>query len=145
MIGLYDAIAGRLQVAGRCPDVVQVVTGMSAEAVDGLTLADTATAVVMPLADQAAPVREAGLQVTQYEAIRFGVLLALTYPAGFAQFEPARDQIKAALRGWTPGGCDAPVQYSGGRLLAYDASDGGKWLHLLEFVCGSLATYGVQT
>jgi hypothetical protein len=94
----------------------------------------------------ATPVKEAGLQVSQLETWLFGVTLALVYPGGFEQFEPARDQVKAALRGWYLEGLSRPIQYAGGQTLSYSINkQGGRWLHLLRFSTTVLETYGVQS
>ena len=146
MIGLFDAITARLADQARCPAVLQVAVSMDAEAtVETLALGADATAIVAPLSDEAYPVNHAAMMVTQVEDWTFGVTMALVFPGGFAQFEPARDQIKRALRGWTPEGAQSAVQYAGGTLLEYAAKDGGRWLHLLRFRVRVHETYGAQT
>ncbi|PHY20814.1 hypothetical protein [Caulobacter sp. BP25] len=146
MIGFYAAAAARLADPVRCPAVLQVAPAMDAEAtVETLALAADVTAIVSPLSDEAYPVSQAALMVTQVEDWTFGVTMAMVFPGGFAQFEPARDQIKAALRGWIPDGAAGPVQYAGGTLLEYAAKDGGRWLHLLRFRVRVHETYGAQS
>jgi len=84
-------------------------------------------------------------KVSQQETWRIGVTLVLTFPGGFPQFEPARDQIKGTLRGWTPAGASKPVQYAGSRLLQYSAGqDGGRWMHLFEFTVTTQESYEEQ-
>jgi hypothetical protein len=146
MIGLYDAVAQRLADPVRCSAVLQVETAMDAEATaETLALAADVTAIVSPLSDEAYPVNHAAMMVTQVEEWTFGVTMAMVFPGGFAQFEPARDQIKAALRGWTPEGAASAVQYAGGTLLEYAAKDGGRWLHLLRFRVRVQQSYGAQS
>lgn len=133
MIGLYTAIADRLRV--NCPALLQVETGMDAlAALDMLALGKDVTALITPISDDADPIKESGFLVSQRETWLFGVTMALVFPGGFSEFEPARDQVKATLRGWLPEGAATPIQYAGGRTLQYSASqDGGRWLHLLRF------------
>jgi hypothetical protein len=146
MIGFFDAAAARLADPARCPAVLQTAVAMDAEAtIETLALAADVTAIVSPLSDEAYPVNQAALTVTQVEDWTFGVTMALVFPGGFSQWEPARDQIKAALRGWTPEGAAGPVQYAGGTLLEYAAKDGGRWLHLLRFRVRVHETYGAQS
>lgn len=135
MIGLYDNVATRLQ-DGRCPALLQVGTGTDAEqALEMMALGPDVTALVHPLSDVADPIRESGFIVGQRTVERFGVTLGLVFPGGFPQFEEAREQVKAALRGWTPPNCATPVEYSAGRTLSYTAAkEGGRWLHLLTFL-----------
>lgn len=145
MQGLYQAIADR--ITANCPAVLQAETGMSAaELVEQLAIGPDVTALVTPLGDRADPVGSAGMMVSQRETWRIGVTLVLTFPGGFSQFEPARDQIKATLRGWSPEGSSMPVQYAGSRLLQYSAGqDGGRWMHLFEFSVPTQETYGHQS
>lgn len=133
MQGLMDAVAARIAV--NCPAVLQVQTGQDAgEVVEMLAIGPDVTALVHPVADSADPVAEASQMVTQRVVHRFGVMLCLTFPGGFAEFETARDQVKATVRGWTPAGGAMPCQYAGGRTVEYSAgADGGRWLHQLEF------------
>jgi len=145
MEGFYTAVAERLRL--RCPALIQVETGTDArQAAEMLALGPDVTALVTPLADRADPVAEASFMVSQTERWRFAVTLALTFPGGFEQFEPARDQLKAALRGWSPPEAATPIQYAGSSLLQYSAGqDGGRWLHLFEFSLTFQATYGHQS
>jgi hypothetical protein len=144
MEGLYEATAQRLR--DRCPALLQVATGMDAnELVETLAIGPDVTVLITPLGDRADPVGEAGLIVSQREVWRLGATLVLTFPGGFSQFEPARDQMKAALRGWSPVGSSMPMQYAGSRLLQYSASqDGGRWMTLFEFNVPTQATYEHQ-
>lgn len=144
MQGLYEAVRARL-ADGRCPAIIQAATVLKSDVADTVALGAAVTALVAPLSDTADPVDGASFIFSQRESWRFGVTLALTYPAGFPEFEPARDQIKAALRGWMAPGTVRPIEYAGGRLLQYDAhQQGGLWLHLLEFKTTVQETYEVQ-
>ncbi|WP_374569685.1 hypothetical protein [Phenylobacterium sp.] len=145
MDDFFETVARRID--DRCDLVGQAETGMNpAAAFEMLALsAASVTALVSPLADQAVPIREAAMRVTQAEVWRFGVTMGLSYPAGFSLFMPARRQIKAALRGWGPDWASMPVEYAGGRLLQYSLSrDGGRWLWLLEFRLALQETYEHQ-
>lgn len=146
MNGLFDAVVTRLSDTSRCPALLQVTSGMDAQAAaETLALAADVTALVTPLSDEAAPVNHAAMMVTQVEEHTFGVTMAMVFPGGFPQFETARDQIKAALRGWTPAGAQSAVQYAGGTTLQYSVNqDGGRWLHLLRFRVRVHETYGAQ-
>lgn len=139
--GLYEQAAARIR--DLCPSVIQVETGMAAEAAaDMLALGPDVTALVTPLSDTADPVRDASFFVSQRVRELFGVTLALTYPGGFAQFEPARREILRTLCGWAPDEAAMPVAYAGGRILQYSAGQaGGRWLHLLQFAVPSQLTY----
>ncbi len=132
MIGLYQDIATRL--TDRCPAILQAVAGVSArEVVEALTIGPDVTAIVAPMGDRADPVYSGSLKVT------------LTFPGGFSEYEPARDQMKACLRGWSPEGSSMPLQYAGSQLLQYSASeDGGRWMTLFEFTVTTQATYEHQ-
>lgn len=145
MQGLYAAAAAK--IAADCPTVVQVETALDAEkAVEVLALSEDVTVLVHPLSDVADPIREAGMIVSQREAHTFGVTMALVYPGGIPQFEPARSEIKSALRGWAPEGASMPVAYAGGQLLDYSlGGDGGRLLWLLRFVVPTQETYGHQS
>lgn len=145
MIGFYDLARDRL--TARCPSLVQVATGIDAQvAAEMLALGAAVTALVTPLSDEATPIREAGLRVSQNETHVFGVTLAMVFPAGFAEFEVARKEIKDALRGWLAPGLGKAVEYAGGKTLTYDLrADGGRWLHLLRFRFSLPTTYEVST
>ncbi len=147
MIGLYDAAAARLADPARCPAILQALTGIDPDqAIEMLALSADVTALVSPMSDEAVPVREAAFKVSQMEVWTFGVTMALVFPGGFSQFEPARDQIKAALRGWVPAGAASPVEYAGGRTVEYRIDkDGGRWLHLLRFRVAVQETYEAQS
>jgi len=147
MLGLYTDVAARLADPARCPAILQVEVGMNADAAaEMIALGADVSALVHPLSDTATPVREAGFRVTQPGVEIFGVTLALVAPGGFEQFEPARDQVKAALRGWLPAGGSMPVEYAGGQTLQYSlGKDGGRWLHLLRFRATTQDTYEAQS
>ncbi|MFN3523934.1 MAG: hypothetical protein ACK4YQ_16940 [Phenylobacterium sp.] len=145
MDDFFDVVAQR--ITSRCDLVGHAETGMNAQAAFDMLAMSPAqvTALVAPLADQATPVREAAMWVSQAEVWRFGVTMGMAYPAGFALFMPARRQIKAALRGWGPDWAAMPVEYAGGRLLQYALNrDGGRWLWLLEFRLALQETYEHQ-
>ena len=145
MTDAYTAIRDRLDEEGRCPALLQVVTGMSIDSVEAMTIGPIVSALVVPLSDTAPPPGSAALKVSQFELEIVGVVLALTYPGGFEQFVPGRDQIKAALRGWFPSWAAEPITYAGGQTLQYTAGqDGGRWLHLLRFRVSTQHTYEVQ-
>lgn len=142
MIGFFDAARDRLR--SLAPALLQVETATDATAaLETMALSQLVTALVHPLSDQAAPVGEAALLVSQLEVWTFGVTLALVYPGGFPEFELARDQVKAALRGWNwESQLATPVEYAGGQVLQYQLGvDGGRWLHLLRFRCSILESY----
>ena len=145
MIGLYDAVKAKLDAD--CPSLVQVVTGQqSIEVVEMLALGAEVTALVHPISDVADRIRSATMIVSQGVVERFGVTMCLVFPGGFPQWEQAREEIKAALRGWAPAGASMPCEYAGGRTLAYElGEDGGRWLHLLEFTVPTQETYGHQS
>ncbi len=145
MEGFFDAAAERLRQ--RCPVLLQVQTGMSRDLVETMTLSQEVSALVHPLSEAADPVNHASLLVSQREAWVFGVMLALTYPGGFAEWEPAKAQVKAALRGWTwEERLAQPVAYVGGATLQYSiAQDGGRWLFLMRFSLATRETYPHQT
>jgi hypothetical protein len=146
MIGFYDLVKTRLEDRDRCPALLQVATAMdAAAAADMLAVGYDVTALVSPLSDRAMPINASTLRFTATEAHVFGVTMAMVYPAGFEQFEPAREQIKAALRGWQPAGLATAIKYDGGQLLQYrPVQDGGLWLHLLRFSFTTQDTYGVS-
>lgn len=145
MSGLYDQAAARL-APDRCPAVLQAAVGADGEAAaEMFALAPDVSALVHSISDRADPVSTAAFKVSQRVTVLFGVTMALVYPGGYPQFEAAEAQIKAALRGWTPEGFDAPVQYAGGRTLQYRiGEDGGRWLHLLTFSTSFRETYEAQ-
>lgn len=131
MIGMYELIRARL--AGLA--VLQTVeTGMSPDAVEVFALGVAAAALICPLVETAGPIPEGSMIASQKVTERFGVVLCLTFPAGFPEMELAKEAIKASLRGWEPPGKSEPIAYVGGRTLVYDVSDaGGEWRYLLEF------------
>lgn len=144
MIGFLDQVVARLMA--NCPRVLQAIPAPDAEAIAQMELsAHAVTAVVTPLSDTAIPPGEAGFRVSQTTVERFAVVLALAFPGGFPEFEPARDEIKAALRGWLLPEAATPVLYTGGRLIDFDPKDGGRWLHSLEFSLTHQDTYEHQS
>lgn len=146
MIGFFDAAAARLADPIRCPAILQTAVAMDAEAtIETLALSADVTAIVSPLSDQAYPVNHAAMMVTQVQDWTFGITMALVFPGGFSQWEPAREQILDVLCGWMPEGAASPVEYAGGTLLEYAAKDGGRWLHLLRFRVRVQKTYGAQS
>ncbi|CAN5610000.1 hypothetical protein BH10PSE5_BH10PSE5_01240 [soil metagenome] len=147
MLGLYENSALRLRDPARCPAILQVATGMDAnQVVETLAIGPDVSVLITPLGERAHPVRDAGLIVTQVTTWRMGCTLVLTFPGGFEQYEPARDQMKAALRGWQPPGAVSTFEFTGSRLLQYSASqDGGRWMTLFEFAVDTQETYGKQS
>lgn len=141
----YDQVATKLRAD--CPLLLQVETGLAAEAaLDMLALGADMTALVHPLSDAAGAIRDAGMFVSQAESEQFGVTLAMVFPGGFSQFEPARLQVKAALRGWATPDLSMPIAYAGGNLLDYQlAKDGGRFLWLLRFNAPRQASYEHQS
>jgi hypothetical protein len=143
MIGFLDATAARL--APRAPSLLQVASSMGRDAVESMTLSHEVSALVYPLSDTAEKIKQSGLMISQGEEFLFGVLLALTFPGGVPQFETARAETKAALRGWLwDGELATPVAYAGGALVHYSAVQGGKLLWLLRFTCSFRDTYEVM-
>ena len=140
----YDLVAAKLRAD--CPAVLQVETVLAAEAAaELLALSQDVSALVHPLSDGAAPIRNAGMVVSQAETETFGVTLAMVFPAGFAEFVTARDEIKAALRGWATPDLSMPIAYAGGQLLTYElGGDGGRFLWLLRFIAPRQARYEHQ-
>lgn len=142
MEGFFEGAKARLERFA--PSLLQVETGMSPDAVDVFALSHLVSALVHPLSDQADPINEASLMVTQREIWTFGVTMALVFPGGFPEFVKARAEIKASLRGWAgPDGMLAtPVEYAGGQTTQYSINaDGGRWLHVLRFRASLLETY----
>lgn len=144
MIGLYDAVAARL---GELTEVLaRVDVAQSAEAADIFAYGAGTTALVVPLNETADRIDSASMIISQRVTERFGVILCLTFPNDFAQFEPAKEGIKASLRGWAPTpDASEPIAYVAGRTLVYDVSDqGGSWRYLLEFSVPSQDTIHFQ-
>ena len=132
MIGLYDAMAGRLRVTGLF-SLVEV--GHSPDAAEVYAIGAGVGALVCPLVETAAPIEAAAMIVSQQVIERVGVVLNMAFPSGFSEFEPAKQGALATLRGWQPHpDASGPLIYAGGRTLLYDiAEDGGAWRYLLEF------------
>jgi hypothetical protein len=144
MQGLFDNVAARIRA--NCTAILQTEVAPDAvAAVEMMTLAADVTALVCDISDSAVPVRSASLMVSQEETTLFGVLLALVFPGGFPEYEAARDQVKATIRGWRPPGASKPCEYAGGRTLQYElGADGGRWLRLLQFRVTEQAFYEHQ-
>ena len=132
MIGLYDAVRARLQ---QLTELTLVDVAHSPAAAEVFAFGEGPAALVCPLVETASPIKDAAMIASQKVTERFGVILCLTYPLSFPHFEPAREAIKATLRGWAPTpDASEPVAFVGGRTLVYDISqDGGAWRYLLEF------------
>ena len=141
MEGLHQAVATRL--AERCSALLQVDAAQDARRIEELPIGPAAVAVVVPLVETADPPDEAGFKVSQRERHRFGVAIALTQPSGFEVYDPARTQVKAALRGWLPAGADTPVTYVGSRTLEF-STEKGRWLSMFEFSLTVRETYEAQ-
>jgi hypothetical protein len=146
MIGFHGLVQARLG-DGRCPSLLQVETGVTAQAAaDMLAMGLDVSALITPLSDTPRPINASSLQVTRTDVVLFGVTLALVFPAGFEQFEVARDQVITALQGWRPQGLATAIEYAGGGTLQYDLRAGsGRWLHQLRFRFSEQTTYGVST
>jgi hypothetical protein len=143
MIGFFEDAALRLQALA--PALLRVEHAQSDKAMDAFALSHDVTALVHPLSDQALPVNNAGLVVSQSEVWTFGVTMALVFPGGFEQWATARAQIKTALRGWSwEDRLATPVEYAGGQTTEYTlGEDGGRWLSVLRFRTSILETYGL--
>lgn len=146
MSDFVEQVVDHLKI--RCASVLaQVVAAIDAdEVLKSMALTTDASAIVVPLSEAGGPVDGGALQISQLETLQFGVQLVLKFPGGFPQFVPARDGVKAALRGWRPVGLSSPVAYLGGATTLYSASaQGGRWLYLLRFGATSKVTYGAQS
>lgn len=150
MSGLYQAISDHLKSAATSAFDVRPAT--SAAEAEHEALGAIPRLLVIPAAERWDRVREAGLHVSQGGAISFSVVVALSYPGGFAEFETLRGELKAALCGWTPpdpgpaGDRPAgPVEHSGARLLSYSAEAGGRWLHSFDFLFPAQRSYAHQS
>lgn len=144
MSGLFDELAAR---AATCPAVGHAQPATVAAQAEDMDLGEVATVLVVPAAERWSPVREAGLRVSASGRVSFTCVVALTFPAGFAEWETVRDQLRAAFLGWTPAWPQAvgPVEAAGGRLLAYSAEAGGRWIHAFEFNIPVQASYEHQS
>lgn len=114
------AVVARL--IGQCPDVRQVLSALSAA-----VPASYPAAYVLPIAERATPSEWEGRHRQRVEA-RFGVEIMVNHVAqaasgGPAQdgLEDARDAIRNALVGWSPAVGFEPIDYAGGRLVAFQA------------------------
>ena len=144
MSDLFQTLADRL--APRLPAAAQVRAATSAVEAEHEPLGPAPTVLVVPAAERWTPVREAGLRVSQPGVIAFSCVVGLTFPGGFAEWSAVRAEIRAALLGWTPDHPEAagPIEASGARLLAYDPSEGGRWLHAFDFNLPVRASYEHQ-
>lgn len=143
MSGLFDMLAARVS---ECPSVGEVRAATVAAEAEDMALGPVATVLIVPAAERWTPVREAGMRVGASGQFGFSCVVALTFPGGFAEWEAVRQEIRAALLGWEPQWPEAagPVQASGGRLLAYSAEAGGRWIHAFDFNLPVQATYEHQ-
>lgn len=143
-MSLFEELATR---AGTCPAVGHAQPATVAAEAEDMALGPVATVLVVPAAERWNPVREAGLKVSTGGRFGFSCVVALTFPAGFAEWEAVRDQLRAAFLGWTPAWSEAsgPVEAAGGRLLAYSAEAGGRWIHAFDFNIPVQATYEHQS
>lgn len=141
-----DLITARLADRTRCPTLLQVKSGGDQKAAEAMALNKDVSVLVCPLSETADPVAAAAFLSSQRIVQTVGVIMALTYPGGFPQFEAAKAEIKAALRGWLISDQAGQVQYAGDQLLDYSPTkDGGRWLHMLRFRVPIHETYEAQT
>lgn len=143
MSGLFDILAARL---AECPSVGEARPATVAAEAEDMSLGPVATVLVVPAAERWNPVREAGMLVSTGGRFGFSCVVALTFPGGFPEWEAVRTEIRAVLLGWTPPWAEAcgPIEASGGRLLAYSAEAGGRWIHAFDFNLPVQATYEHQ-
>lgn len=106
----------------QCPDVRQVLSALSAT-----VPASYPAAYVLPIAERAAPNEWEGTHRQRVEA-RFGVEIMVNHVAQAASGGPAQDGLEdvreavlAALVGWSPGDAFEPIDFAGGRLVAFQA------------------------
>lgn len=143
MSDLFQAIADHL--AGALTAASEVRAATSALEADSLVLGPTPTVLVVPSAERWTPPREAGLRVTVTGRLGFSCVVALTFPGGFPEWSAVREQLRAALLGWTPEHAEVagPVEAAGARLLEFTPAEGGRWLHAFDFILPAQATYGI--
>lgn len=144
MTGLLQQIAERL--SARCLSLSSVTPGAVAAELETHALGEVPIVLVVPAAERWSEVREAGMKVSAGGRFAFSCVLGMTSPAGVVEWEAARQEIRAALLGWTPLGSDiaGPVQAAGARLLAFSAEAGGRWLHAFDFNLPVQASYEHQ-
>lgn len=145
MSDLFTAIADRLAPLVSAAASVRAAT--SAAEVETEVLGPVPVVLVVPSGERWVEPREAGFQVSAAGRLGFSCVVAMTLPGGAPEWSAVRAQIRAALLGWTPDAPDAagPVYAAGGRLLAYSAGDGGRWVHAFDFNLPAQATYGIQS
>lgn len=144
MSGLFEQITAKVAA---CPAVGQALAATSASEAEHLALGPVATVLIVPAAERWNPVREFGMRVSASGRISFSCVVALTFPAGFAEWEAVRSQIRTALLGWIP---DHPevtgaVEAAGARLLAFSAQADGRWIHAFDFNLPAQASYEHQS
>lgn len=143
MSDLYQTIAGHL--GARVQAAASVSAATSALEADSMALGPVPVVLVVPAAERWASPPEAGLLVTVGGRLAFSCVVALTFPGGFAEWSAVRQQLRAALLGWTPDHAEVagPVEASGARLLEFTPAEGGRWLHAFDFNLPAQATYGI--
>lgn len=142
---LYQLAAAHLTVL--CPSAASITAATSQAEAEQHPLGPVATVLVVPSAETWSAPRDAGLVVSAAGSLRFACVVGLTYPAGHSEWSQIRAEIRAALLGWTPDlpEAAAPVHAAGGRLLAYSADEGGRWLHAFDFILPVQASYEHQS
>ena len=95
-------------------------------------------AMVIPLADRAAPNTLAGGAISQRVSERFGVMLAVRNVsdavglASLTDLEVMRKCVKKLILGWAPSDALDPVTYVGGNLIKLDDDAVLWWLETFE-------------
>lgn len=144
MSGLFESLTARLTEC--CDALGAVAPGAVAAQAETMPLGPVPIVLVVPAAERWSPVDQFGMKVSVAGRFAFSCVLAMTEPAAVAEWETCRDQIRAALLGWTPGWSESsgPIEASGGRLLAYSADAGGRWIHAFDFNLPVQASYEHQ-
>lgn len=144
MSDLFTAIAEFL--APKVSAAANVVAATSAADADSQVFGPIPTVMVVPAAERWNEPKEAGLFVSTSGRIGFSCIVGMTFPGEREAWSTVREQLRAGLLGWTPDHPEAagPIYAAGGRLLAYDPADGGKWLHAFDFQLPAQASYGIQ-
>jgi hypothetical protein len=113
-------IIARLQ--DQCPALRQVIPALT-----GAVPASYPAAYVLPLADAADENRLMGAHSQRITA-KFAVEIMVKHAAQAAsggpageQLEAVREEVRAALKGWSPGPEFTPIDYLSGRLVNFDA------------------------
>lgn len=125
MIRLAD-IRARLKTA--CPALKQVQGAAEMRVIEAAPAAHLMPAAwVVPLREDARPAPAANA-VRQVQTITFGVLLAVgdrrdrRGEAAGDELDDVKQDVHAALIGWTPPGAAGPVEYAGGEVLEVETA-----------------------